>query len=696
MPRSTSARAIVQTPFDAAAARARQSVALRDLDVAPENLRAGEPADDDIPLLADALFAAGQLQPITVRPGRRRERPWMALDGRRRLLALRRLLEQGRIDGDFAVDVLVETDPARQAAAAVLTNTAVPVHVADVIAAIGRMMKAKLGLAVIARALGQAEIDIRRLAALSALPDVALEALRAGRLNLRQARLLARLPDPAEQAELARAALEGRGFADWRVSEALDAGRVTARDPRCALVPPDRYVEAGGRIEADLFDERPPVLLDPALLTDLWVARLNTVAAILEAEGLTVHLSAAGPATLPDDLEEAGYVYGGAMPAGEMARYRDARAAEEAAARAVEARLEEGGGDGTGQGPGDDDLDQAIVALVRAALVRGQIALGGRAATTVVLCPEARQGLRVEVWAPVEPEAGPEAADGPEDVVPEPEGPAPFVAPRATAPAAETDGFSHGQHALRTEVATRGLIRALADDPPTALTALIARLFGLVAVRGHTPRSESALAVSAEVFNPKGGRVIAALDGVVRERLDDRRAAWEASGLTLVGWIHGLDDGEKLALLAELTALTLDLTEARTSLIRRSARAEACELARLSRADITAHWTPDAPFLGAHSKTQLAAMLETMGQADVRAAALDKPGLVATVEAAAARRRWAPAALSWSGHPEASAVDVGPAPPGEADAGPTEGEDGAGAFEVTADGEAALAELPPA
>ena len=40
-------------------------------------------------------------------------------------------------------------------------------------------------------------------AALSALPPVALEALRRGRLNLRQARLLARLPDKAEQAEYA-------------------------------------------------------------------------------------------------------------------------------------------------------------------------------------------------------------------------------------------------------------------------------------------------------------------------------------------------------------------------------------------------------------------------------------------------------------------------------------------------------------
>ena len=685
MPRSSAALAVVQTPFEAAAARARQSIALRDVEVAPENLRAGEPPDDDIPLLADTLFAAGQLQPITVGRGRRKDHPFMAWDARRRLLAFRLLLEQGRIDDGFLVNVLVETGPARQAAAVVLTNTAVPVHIADIIAAIGRMLKAKLGVPVIARALGHAEIDIKRLAALSALPEVALEALRAGRLTLRQARLLARLTDAALQAELAQSALDGQGFADWRITEKLDEGRVTVRDPRCALVSMDRYTAAGGRIEADLFDERPPVLLDPGVLTDLWIARLNAIAATLEAEGLTVHLSAAGAVTLPDDLEEAGYVYGGMLSAEEMTRYRDARVAQDAAAEAVHALLEDSDGDGA------ETLDEAILTMIRANIVRGQIALHDRAATTLVLCPSPRYGLAVEVWAPVEPEVEPDALDRTEEEIPEPDGPVPFVAPRATAPAAETEGFSHGLHALRTEVATRGLIRALADDPPTALTALIARLFVIVASRGHCPRSESALAVSAEVFNPKGGRVIAALDGVVRERLDVRRAAWEASGLTLIAWIHGLDEAEKLVFLAQLTALTLDLREERTSLIRGPARAEACELAQLSGADITAHWTPDEPFLTAHSKTLLLSMLEAMGQADVRAAILGKADLAAMVEGAAAQHRWAPAALSWSGIPEEADSETEAGEASASEAGHADTADGVGAFEVTAEGEAVLA-----
>lgn len=693
MTRSSSALAVVQTSFEAAAARTRQTVALRDIDVAPENLRAGEPPDDEVPLLADTLFAAGQLQPITVRPGRRKERPFMALDGRRRLSAFRLLAEQGRIDDGFLVDVLIETDPARQAAAAVLTNTAAPVHIADVISAIGRMLKSRLGVPAIARALGYAQVDVKRLAALSTLPGVALDALRAGRLNLRQAKLLARLPDPAEQTELAQAALDGHGFADWRVSERLDEGRVTIDDPRCGLVPPDRYAAAGGRIETDLFDERPPVLIDPALLTDLWRARLQPIAALLEAEGLTVHLAAAGAVVLPADLEEAGYIYGGRTPMETMARYREARAAEGAAADAVRGLLE--------QEAGAEVVDEALVALIRATLLRGQIALGDRVATTLVLSPSPRHGVSVDVWAPVEPEGEQDETGETDDEGAEAQEAGagsgrsrPFTAPQAQARAPEIEGVGHGLHRLRTEVATRGLIRALADDPRTALTGLIARLFVVVASPGGHVRLDSGLTITARVFNPRNGRVISPLDGVVRERLDDRRAAWEASGQTLIRWVHALADEDRLAFLADLVALTLDLTEDRTSLVRETARAEASELADLCGAAIARHWTPDAPFLAAHSKSLLLGMLESMGKAAPSGPPFGKADLVALVEATAAARGWAPAALSWSDEAGEGGDDPATAPASEVEreaTSPGDAGDGAGAFVITGDGEAALA-----
>lgn len=714
MPRSSSARAtkavpqaaVDPTPFQITAARVRQFVALRDLGVAPENLRAGEPPDDDIPLLADTLFAAGQLQPLTVRPGRRKEKAHMALDGRRRFLALELLVEQGRIDDGFLVDIFVETDPARQAAAIVLTNTAVPVHVADVIGAIGRMLASKLEVAVIARALGYAEIEVKRLAALSALPEVALEAMKAGRLTLKQAKLLARLPDHDEQVELARMALDGHGFQDWRVNERLDVSEVNAGDARCTLVGPERYTAAGGRTEADLFGERAPVLLDPALLTEAWMTRAREIALAFEVEGLTVHVTAGPEPDLPDDLETPGYVYGGMLPAAEMAAYREARSRHEAASEAVAEVLAE-----TTE---PDPVDAVLADMVRAKLAMDQIALGGRAVTILVISPDRRTGIQVRSWTPVEPEVVDDPDPQTDDDWEVDPWTAPFSPPQAAAPEPEVEGVNHALHAVRTEVATRGLIRALADDPKTAMTALIARLFGQVVSRAHRPRGESALGITAQAFNPVGGRVIETLDGVVRQRLDDRRAAWEASGLTVIGWVHGLDDADRATFLAELTALTLDLREERTSLIRRPARAEAAELAALAGADLTRHWTPDAPFLTPHSKPLLLGMLEAMDQADARAAALKKPELVALVIEQAAARRWAPAGLSWTvaPDPDERETDTAEAPgedgaavgdPGtagrpveaaDADAGTSgarDEDDGAGAFEVTASGVDALA-----
>lgn len=659
--------------------RDRIQTPLRDVDIAPENLRYGEAPDEDIPLLAETLLAAGQLQPLTSRPGRgKKERPQMALDGRRRILAFRLLLEQGRIPDDHPVDMFVETDPARQAAAVLLTNTAVPVHIADVISAIGRMLKSRLGVSAIARALGYAEVDIKRLAALSALPSIVLDALRAGRITLRQAKLLVRLNDPEEQADLARMALDGHGFQDWRVTEKLDAGQVNTKDPRCLLADADRYSAAGGRTEADLFGERAPVLLDPSILTDVWTRRAREIANVFEDEGLPVHVTAGEDPELPEDLETIGYVYGGMLPAAEMAAYREARERFEASGEAAAQILT------------DPDraaeADAALVALVRSRLTMDQAGWGGRVATTLIFRPSRQHGLDIQCFTPVEPEAD---ADEAEQAEPGSTSAPAYRAPEADAPEPETEGVNHALHAVRTDVATRGLIRALADDPGVALTALVAHLFGQVAIRGYGVRAERALALNATAFNPAGGRVIEALDGEVRQRLDERRAAWEASGLTVIAWVHDLPHGDKMGLLAELTALTLDLREERTTLIRRAARAEAAELAELCDARIALHWTPDAEFLKPHSKPLLLMMLEEMGEEDVRPAAMKKTDLIDWVADRAAERVWAPSVLSWTASPEeAGSLDDQDGDGTRADDAPDE--DGRGAFVVTDAGQAAL------
>jgi len=708
---SKAGAATVLASAPSAPTRSQAVVRLGDLDIAPENLRHGEAPDDDIPQLADTIAAAGLLQFPTVRPGREDEAAFMVLDGRRRLMALRLLRDGGFIDDDHPVEVFVETDRARQAAAVVLTNTAVPVHVADVIAAIGRMLKERLGVKIIARALGYGEIEIRRLAALSKLPDVALEALKTGRITLRQARLLARLKDKVQQDELAQAALDGHGLQEWRIQEQLGEGRITNRDPRCGLVTPDLYAEAGGRTAADLFGELPPVLLDPEALTRAWLIRAAEVAAPLEAEGLTVHLSPGDPdpgghgLDLPEDLEQLYYAYGGLSDEATIA-YREARDRAQAAAQAVEAIDPET--------PGADRAE-GLEAFVRARLAQDQAGSGQKLATVLVLRPSLRTGVEIECYGPAEAPAEPagsgdDEADEAEVAADGQARPAARVAhapPRVEAPAAEVEGVSHVLHATRTDTATRGLIRALAEAPEVALTALVARLFGAMAVWPPVGRSEAALAISASAFGPSGGRIIDVLDGVVRERLDEHRRAWEASGQTMIAWVHALAPVERMALLAELTALSLDLREDRTSMVRKAARSEAAEIADLCDANIARWWTPDGAYLRPHSREQMLTMLERMGAETEAPARMKKGDLVSWTEDQARTRQWAPACLSWSlitdDAPDALDADASD-PPHEAEgddrtaereAADDEADPGVGVFVVTPAGEAALVGAEP-
>lgn len=614
--------------------RTRRTCPLRDLDVAPENLRFGQPADPDIPQLAATLMAAGQLQPLTVRPGRRRETPAMVLDGRRRLLALRLLRDRGEIGDDHPVEVVEETDPARQAAAALLTNTGVPVHVADVIVAIGRMLQARLTPATMAAALGYAEVEIRRLAALADLDPQAIAALRAGKLTLRQAKLLARLRDPGVQAEVAERVMQGYAFPDFRVSDALQAGRVTGEDRRCALVGAAAYAAAGGRIETDLFGELPEVWIDPDALDRAWLARAAELAGRLQADGAAVRVTVEPADGGPDGLEPVGDVYAHALQGEAREAWRSLALAADVARQAL-----------AGCEVAKPEAEAAIVDYIQARLAADRASEPGRSVTLLVLRPDAATGLSAQAYGPAsEDPPPPDLADLCPDA----------AQGSADRPASQVEPVNPGLHEVRTDVATRVLIRALGDHPGVALVVLTARLFDLLVLREGRAVGAGALAVVAEAYGRPEGRVIEDLDGAVRARLIDRRAVWLASDLTVIAWVAGMGADDRMALLADLVALSLDLREARPTAIRRRARGEATEIAALCGPGATRLWSPDAVVLGAHSKAQLLGMLQDMGAGAAGAEGLKKAALVDRVAEAARTRGWTPDWLAWGGEAPAA------------------------------------------
>src|ERR1700761_5641940 len=292
-----------ETAADSPTPMARIQVRLGDLGLAKENLRFGEDADPDVPQLAATIRAAGVVIPPIVRPGRKGEEAFMALDGRRRRLALLILKEAGDIDDDYVVECQLAETRAQQAAAILLPNTEhAPVHVADVIVAIGRFRKAKMDTAAIARALGYAELEIKRLEALSAVHPTVSKALRLGKLTLKQTRLFARVADKKAQGQIAQTALDGY-FHDYQLRELVEGDAVTVHDPRFALVGMDRYVAAGGRVTADLFGELPDTLLDPEVLSAAWRDRVQPIVDHLQTEGLAVYVGSDGDFGAPEGFE---------------------------------------------------------------------------------------------------------------------------------------------------------------------------------------------------------------------------------------------------------------------------------------------------------------------------------------------------------------------------------------------------------
>jgi ParB family chromosome partitioning protein len=617
-------------------------VRLGDLGLAPENLRFKEPADDGVPQLADTIAAAGVVIPPIVRPGRKGEQRFMALDGRRRRFGLLLLAERGDITDDYVVDCLLAETKAQQVAGIMLPATEhAPVHIADVITAIGKLRKTKLDTAAIAAALGYADLEIKRLEALAAVHPNVLKALRAGKLTLKQVRLFARIGDKTQQAEIAQTALDGY-FQDYQLKGLVTRGRVTIDDPRFTLVGMDRYVAAGGRVSSDLFAELPDALLDPDILTAVWRDRVNPIVAHLQAEGLAVYLGDDGDFGAPEGFTRLPYVYRPDLTEAQTTALNDANY-----------RVTQLSSELQDIDPQADDAPAAFGPLVSAMAAVAGAPLSRCKIGAVILSPAGSDyGFGASFYSvPLPASELPEEIEDEEDEDGEAEvggrygrAVADVEVPKADV---EVEGSSHVFHETRTDVATRGLIRDLADDPSAALTVLVAQLFKQLALHSSGGLDASALQISAVRYSRGSMPPIAALDGEVKDRLDAKRAAYKASGLRPITWVETLAHGEKMALLAELTAMALNLREARTAMIRHGARAEAAEIAALCGADISAHWTPDAGYLAVHSKKQLLALLDEMEAQDDRAKTLKKDDLVAFVGEAAAERQWAPAALAW-------------------------------------------------
>lgn len=642
---------------DANPGASRLKVPLNTLGVAPENLRFGQPADAGIPKLWETIKAAGQVYPILVRPGRKGEEPYMALDGRRRRFAYLHGAEIGDIPADHPVDVQVETEKDRQVAAAVLPVTEqLPADQVDLIQAIGRLKAKKFKTAAIASALGYKVVEIERLQALSDLPTEALDGLRAGRITLAQAKLLTKVKDKEAQGSLVAQAMQGR-ISDAAIQAAAAGNAIYATDRRVRLAGIDLYVAKGGRLEEDLFAETPAVIHDPDILQAAWIDAATPIARELKAAGLEVLVSADIQYQAPDGFE--------VLPFNSRLHMDDAQIAalSEAETALAEIRNELRDLDSL-----SGDNAQLVSACVMATLAYARALHPSRTIGAVSLSPDHDFGVKTTYFAVPEPEEEPNETDiddgsGAEtlqsphsrtdsrnpDYLRERGAQVKVAAPETHVP---VEARTNGLHQRYTDLATRGLIRAVSEDPNTALTLLLSRLFVHLVLDHYATNRDSASTLTAEAYRLSGAKPVPELDGPLADQLEAYRLSYIDSGKRPMAWVDDLSHGEKMTLLAQLTAASLNVREDTTRDIRKGARAEAVELAEMTGYDITNYYTPSAEFFACHSKAELQAILRRMDAEDAQAATLKKDDLAQYVADAAHERRWAPAALSWRAEAE--------------------------------------------
>lgn len=220
---------------------------------------------DGIDELAASIAAKGLIQAIAVRPNDRDS--YDVIDGRRRYMAIARLVKAGKWDKNTdLVPVVVRHDDDYQALeTSLIANTVrLPMHPADQHAVFQRLIDQGRTIEQIAASFAVSERTVRQHLALAKLAPEVRKAWKTGKIDARAAQAFTLCPDHGEQAKaLGTLSKAHGGCTEDRVRHQFAAER-----PAVTQVKPDIlacYRAAGGTIADDLFSEHAYVE-DAALL----------------------------------------------------------------------------------------------------------------------------------------------------------------------------------------------------------------------------------------------------------------------------------------------------------------------------------------------------------------------------------------------------------------------------------------------
>jgi ParB family transcriptional regulator, chromosome partitioning protein len=255
------------------------------LALSPLNARQTVP-DDEVSDMAGSIAATGLLQNLI---GLRDDAgDVLIVGGGKRLRALQQLARQGFVPGagrvfDPVPVLICETEGDAIRASSVENEARRAPHPADCITTYGTQARAGATISDIAIANATSEAQVRRYLALSNLPTAAIDALRANKLSLDQAKALTLAPTP-DAAEALLPTIITEGWHTGRIRSAFVQDMIPSTDKRVMFVGLQSYLDAGGECQRDLFSDD-AYLSNAGLLDELALALSETIIANCKADG---------------------------------------------------------------------------------------------------------------------------------------------------------------------------------------------------------------------------------------------------------------------------------------------------------------------------------------------------------------------------------------------------------------------------
>lgn len=234
--------------------------------------------------LADSIASHGLLQTLVVRKAKRGK--YEVIAGQRRLLALTKLAKEKRIPADYQVSCTLASDELEPTELSLAENIMrAPMHPADQYEAFRDIIDSGASVADVAARFSVSERVVTQRLKLGRLSPLIMAAYREDRLSLEDAQAFTISDDHAAQ-ERALADLPEWNISPHSIRRALTQDEIVTSDKRVRFIGLDTYLQAGGFVRQDLFDDRGGgYIADTQLLTTLVNEKLQQAAAAISDEG---------------------------------------------------------------------------------------------------------------------------------------------------------------------------------------------------------------------------------------------------------------------------------------------------------------------------------------------------------------------------------------------------------------------------